>query len=124
MSPTALLQVFRFAIVALTIGLIFTAGWTVKGWKDDSKRMAEVNLAREVKDAFLAHEAVVAQTLEAKLGKLTANRTIIEKHYEKIIENPVYRNVCLDPVGLRVLDAARRGEAPASSASDAVPPAP
>jgi hypothetical protein len=120
-SPAAILQSLKFLCVAATIFATFFAGWTAKTWKDSSQRLAEVTLASEVKEAFHAHEQFVAETLDAKLAKLRANERIIERHYEKVIENPVYRNVCLDDAGLRLIEAARTGAAPASAPTPNVP---
>lgn len=80
------------------------SGWTVRGWYE-AKQIAEARQAVE------RHDSKVAAALEAKLSELKANERIIEREKLKIVDRPVYRNVCLDPDGVRIANASKNGAA-------------
>ncbi len=110
--------------IAAVVGALATAvslGWVVRGWKEGAVTNANLQLIQQFKDEFHAHEQSVAGLLSEKLSTLKGNKTIVEKHFAQIVDRPVYRNVCLDDDGLRILEAARLGAAPASPAASAVP---
>ena len=80
------------------------SGWTVRGWYE-AKQIAEARQAVE------RHDSKVAAALEARMAELKANERIIEREKLKIIDRPVYRNVCLDADGVRIANAAKNGAA-------------
>lgn len=80
------------------------SGWTVRGWYE-AKQIAEARQAVE------RHDSKVAAALEARLSELKDNERIIEREKLKIIDRPVYRNVCLDSDGMRIANAAKNGAA-------------
>lgn len=121
MIPLPSLELVKILVISAVMFALMVLGWTVRGWKEDAARLKEKNAVIAVVDAFHAHEGRVAATLEEKLAQLRANQTIVEKHYAQIVDRPVYRNVCLDDDGLRLIEAARRGEAPASQPAATVP---
>jgi hypothetical protein len=110
----ALLALLAIAVSALT-------GWTVRGWKDDSEELKDVKKTQAVVDAFREHEAKVAGVLEQRLQQLRANQTIVEREREKVVDRPVYRNVCLDADGLRLIEQARTGATAASQPARSLP---
>jgi hypothetical protein len=114
-------EAIKLLIAAGIAAALFVTGWTVRGWKAESDEAREQRLVQQVIDKQRAHESRVAQTLEDKLVRLKANERLVEKHRETIVERPVYRNGCIDDDGVRLIEAARAGKAPASGASAAVP---
>ena len=101
------------------------AGWTLCGWYEDSKDLA----AQNERDAILAlirdKESGIARTVEKRLQELRANERIIEQRTTEIIERPVYRNICIDADGMRIINglaagypAKPVGEMPRKSAED------
>lgn len=96
--------------VVLALVTTFTLGWKTKGWHDDSLALAENAQVDKVMQQFHQHESVVASTLEDKLSQLKANEKVIEHESVKIVDRPVYNNICLDPDGLLLLNKARGGQ--------------
>lgn len=104
---------------AVAAALAFGSGWTAQGWRRDAAelerqedaaelarlRARTADKAAEVHEVFKERERVVYQT--------------ITETVDRIVERPVYRNVCLDPDGLRALGDAIHGRA-----SDPGKPAP
>ena len=69
----------------------------------------------------MERESKVAEKVEDRLADLKANERIIDRGVIREIQNPVYRNVCLPAGGLRLLNAAARGEPVPADAADPVP---
>lgn len=62
----------------------------------------------------------IAAALEVRLSELKANETTIIREREKIVEMPVYRNVCLEPSGVQLANDAKNGRV-TSKPVDALP---
>jgi len=106
------------ALAGLAIG--FTGGWWVQGWRHDSMELERQETARESgRLAARAAEAVSARHEDDKAA-LRAEFKPIYKEVEVVVQKPVYRNVCLDADGLRLLERAVRGPATASQPASAV----
>jgi len=83
------------------VSLIGT-GWKAKGWYEDSKDLHTTKAVEKL-------EKSVATKLEERLASLKANERTVEREKLKIVERPVYRNVCLDDSGVRLANAAKNG---------------
>lgn len=59
-----------------------------------------------------------SQELEAARGKTEIKYKTITKEVEKLVDRPVYRNVCLDADGLRLANSALRPDAPSGEPID------
>jgi hypothetical protein len=62
----------------------------------------------------------IAKAWEVRLSELRSNETTIVHEREKIVELPVYRNVCLDPSGVQLANDAKNGRI-TSKPVDAMP---
>ena len=97
-------------------------------WHDASmSRIAAERAGEKLESAFsviAANKAdeSIAKAWEIRLSELRSNETTIVREREKIVDRPIYRNVCLDPDGLR--DANRALNGGASSGPDRGVPAP
>lgn len=101
------------AIVAAVMA--FSSAWKVQDWRHDAQekqrleaeqetqrmRARSADKASEGHEQFKETERVVYQT--------------ITETVDRIVDRPVYRNVCLDADGLRQLNAAIAGRQPAAS---------
>jgi hypothetical protein len=95
------------AIVAAA--LAFAGAWRVQEWRHDALDKERIEAANELRrerergadNAAASHEAF-------KENERVVYKTITET-VDKIVERPVYRNVCLDADGLRQLNAAITG---------------
>lgn len=95
-------------------------------WHDASvSRIATERAQERLESAFsviAANKAdqSIAATLEARLSELRANETTIIREREKIVELPVYRNICLEPSGVQLANDAKNGRI-TSKPVDALP---
>lgn len=109
---------------ALAIGAVLgfiLLGWVLRGWYSDHLQLARQAGADAAVQAAINHSSVVAATVERQLARLKANQTVIEREKIKLVDRPVYRNVCIDADGLRLLSALAGGYIPAKPAGK-VPP--
>ena len=94
---------------AAALSACFAAGWWVNGLYHDSISLASELAARSVMEAAMSRESTIAATLETRLQELKANETTIIREQIKVVDRPVYRNVCLDGDGVRIANAAKNG---------------
>jgi len=99
------------AAVLLGLALGGTGAWQVQSWRADR---AELKRVEQAKSDFLRREkAAYAPSVaheQFKEKERVAYVTIIET-VERLVERPVYRNICLDADGVRAYNAAARGAA-------------
>lgn len=107
-------------VLALIAGIAF-GGWTARGWYEGKRDLVELKAAQAAIDAAMARESKIAEKVETRLADLKANERIIDRGVIREIQNPVYRNVCVPAGGLRLLNAAARGEPVPADAADPVP---
>jgi hypothetical protein len=113
----------KAAAAALVVGSLLGAwgAWQVQGWRLDAQ---EASFTKAINEARNRQEATAdeassnhAQHTEA----IRAEAQIIYREVPRVVEKPVYRNVCIDPVGLQLISRAIRGAGGASEPAPAVP---
>lgn len=109
------------ALIILAVG--FSAGWGVRGWRADSEELARQEQIRE--DTARHEKAVDAAAVKHEQFKSSAaaREQVVVKEVERVVERPVYRNVCLDDDGLRILNSDIAARTSSGVASSAVPSA-
>jgi len=93
----------RLAVVLVVAGLGFGGGWLVNGWRYEAKESKR--LAQAVEAANRRDKASYDASVNFEKGKEHV-RTVFQKievEVEKIVTRTEYRDMCLDPDGLRVL---------------------
>ena len=112
-------------VAALLAGLALggTAGWQIQGWRRDSADAERVQA--EARDAFRRAERAdgAAVRHETTRAAIRAQQQIITREVERVVESPVYRDVCLDAGGLQLVAQAAAAAASASQPAPAVPAA-
>lgn len=108
---------------AIAGALGFGAAWQAQSWRFDAAEKARIEAELEV----ASMRAVQSDTASASHEKDKAEvqiqfRTII-KEVDRVVEKAVYRNVCLDSDGLRILTDAIGNPAAPSEPAPVVPPA-
>lgn len=100
-------DVYVYVAIALAAAIASgTAVWNVQNWRFDSQRLAAAEQVREV-EKFRRQAANKGATAhEADKVRIHTEFVPITKEVEKIVERPVYKNICLDADGLAVLQQA------------------
>lgn len=100
-------DVYVYVAIAIAAAIASgTAVWNVQNWRFDSQRLASAEQVREV-EKFRRQAANKGATAhEADKVRIRTEFVPITKEVEKIVERPVYKNICLDADGLAVLQQA------------------
>lgn len=93
---------------ALNIAL-FLAGWFINGWYHDSLELVASKAAAGVAEQAASNQFKQAEVLADTLKRLRANERTIYKESVKLVDRPVYSNLCIDADGLRLINAAKNG---------------
>ncbi len=110
------------AAAAVAGALAFGSAWRVQDWRYEAREAERLEQAAEKRrmDAKQVDGAAVGHE-QFKERERVVYQTITET-VDRIVERPVYRNVCIDADGLRALnDAVRGGPADPGVAAPAVP---
>jgi hypothetical protein len=107
------------ATIAAAIG--FGAAWQMQAWRYDSAELERVTAAADIRreDERLANRAATKFEADRSINA-TRTRTITVK-VEKIVDRPVYRNICIDVDGLQLIATAIARSDIASKPGHALP---
>jgi hypothetical protein len=112
----------HLVVGAVAASLAFGIGWKAQGWRRDAAELARQEDAAEMvrRRARTADAAAVSHEVFKERERVVYH-TITET-VDRIVERPVYRNVCLDASGMRALsDAIHGGPVDSGKPSPAVP---
>lgn len=88
----------------VVVASMFSAGWTARGWLEDSKELAAQKAAEFVIDREREREADIAAKVSTLLQNSVVKERVIQKELQPIIERPIYQVDCIDDDGLRVIN--------------------
>ncbi len=113
-----------YAKLGIAIALFafgFLGGWKVEAWRRDSADLERQNKA--VAESVRRDKASYDAGAEHEDFKAKEEIRYVERWRTatKIIERPVYRNVCIDDDGVRIINDAIAGRLPAGEPLSAVP---
>lgn len=112
------------AFYALAAAVIFAAGWgfgsSVTGNSYKAKLFDAKQESEKLRDEDSLRLNTISSVLEATLNEKRIVYRTIEKRIPQIVERPVYRNVCLDDDGLRLINDALAGSIHPAEPANAV----
>jgi hypothetical protein len=109
------------ALIALAIGS--AAGWQVQAWRWRAADADRLELEREARRGQELRADGAAVRHEATRAGLQQQRQVLTREIERVVEVPLYRDVCLDADGLRLVAAAAGAEPDPGQLAPAVPAA-
>lgn len=96
---------------AVAAALAFGSAWKIQDWRHDAAELTRKEDAAElVRLAARKSDVAAVSHEEFKERERVVYQTITET-VDRIVERPVYRNVCLDTSGLRALADTIHGRA-------------
>jgi hypothetical protein len=105
----------------------FTAGagaaWHVQAWRWRAADADRMELEREARRGQELRADGAAVRYEATRAGLQQQRQVLTREIERVVEVPLYRDVCLDADGLRVVAAAAGADPDPGQPAPAVPAA-
>lgn len=87
----------------------FLCGWIASNWQSDSVQLVALKAAQIASQGVAADQLKSAEKIQAELSRLSVNEKVIIKENVKLVDRPVYHNVCLDTDGLFNANAAKNG---------------
>lgn len=97
-------MLYTYAATALVaVGVGFAGGWKTQDWRYgaiEAKRLSAIAEAEKKRDKA---SYVASVTFEKGRTQVETRYQTITETIEKIVDRPIYRNVCLDPDGLQAL---------------------
>ncbi len=118
-------MIYTYVAVALISGACAaTAAWQVQGWRHDSIEHARQVNQRATERLQRQNSNTAAVAHESDKVRIETEYRDVIKEVQRVVEKPVYRNVCLDPDGLSVIgDALARAYNDPGKPGNAVPKA-
>lgn len=116
---------WTYAATAIVVAVLaFSSAWKVQDWRHDAQEKQRLEAEQETQRlrARTADKASEGHE-QFKETERVVYQTITET-VDKIVDRPVYRNVCFDTGGLRQLNAAITGHQPAASEPATAVPGP
>lgn len=103
-------------ILAAGVAIGGTGAWQVQNWRADSAEKQRLEAQAEQRRMREKSAGESATSFEQDRADNEDRTRIVTVTVEKLVERPVYRNICLDDDGLRALnDQIRRAANPAES---------
>jgi hypothetical protein len=97
--------------------------WQVQAWRWRAADAERLELEREARLALERRADAAAQQLEQARDGIRAQQRVITREVERVVESPVYRDVCLDAGGLRLVAEAAGAAASTGQPAPALPAA-
>lgn len=107
------------ALIALVIGA--SGAWKVQEWHFAANEAARLEHEAEVRRLQARQADTAATGYEADRVQIKTEIQTILQEVERVVEKPIYRDVCLDADGLRILESATRGGAATGKPAPALP---
>ena len=115
-------MIYTHAAAALAAAaLAFAGAWKVQDWRYGAQEAARLEQEREARVLRARSVDNAAASHEVEREQVAAEFKVITREVERIVEKPVYRNVCLDDDGLRVIGKAIGASSNPSQPASAVP---
>lgn len=104
MSPLSI-----YVGIALTAAAMSGAGvWNVQNWRFDAKDKQRIEAEAEQRRTNEKAASAASTGFEQDKTKNETRTRTVYVEVDKIVDRPVYRNVCVDADGLRLLNGAIR----------------
>jgi len=115
-------MLYTHAAAAIAGAVIAGAvAWNVNGWRYEAKEAERLQHVAEQarKNERTADKGAAGH--EADKARIRTEFITITEEVERVVQKPVYRDVCLDDDGLRILAGAITGQPAAGQSAPAVP---
>jgi hypothetical protein len=108
MNPFLLKQ----SAIAVVAAVVFTGGWSVRGWYEDSKDLAAAEAIEKSRELMRELANDISKNTETAIGEIRVeNKTVYQQATKEVVRDVVYRDCRLTDDGLRAANQARSGAA-------------
>ena len=100
----------NLVIVAFLSSVVsFTSAWKIQGWKYQAQEAEAIQTIAQADRENKARENKLSEGFEQEKLKIQSQIKTVNKTRERVIEKPIYRNVCFDDDGLQLVKQAISG---------------
>lgn len=96
--------------VAVLLSSCVAVGWQVRGWYEDSERLAVKEMADEMIRRSRLREADIAAAVNNALSSAVLKERTVVRELQPIVERPVYEVNCIDADGLDLINSLSRND--------------
>lgn len=89
-------------LIALVLG--FGSGWKTQGWRWDASEKQRIEQEAKERQRQLERAHASSSVFESKRSANETKYRTVTVTVKEIVDRPVYRNICLDDDGLRVIN--------------------
>ena len=115
-------MIYTHVAAALLAGLLAFAGaWQTQEWRYEAREAQRLEALAETKRMNELAADAGAAGHESDKAAIKTEFITITKEVRRVVEKPIYRNVCLDADGLRILERAISGQPAASQPAPTLP---
>lgn len=115
-------MIWTHVAAALLAGLLAFAGaWQTQEWRYQAKEAQRLEALAEAKRMNELTADAGASGHESDKAAIKTEFRTITREVRRVVEKPIYRNVCLDDDGLRILERAISGKPAAGQPAPALP---
>lgn len=96
----------QLTIIAATIAAViaFGSAWKVQDWRFDAREKERLELAQEAKKMREKTIGEASAGYEKKKEAARVKYVKVIEEVEKIVERPIYKNICIDEDGLKAIN--------------------
>ena len=90
--------------VALAGVLAFGSAWKIQDWRFDAKEKERLEQVQEAKQMREKQISAASANYEKKKEVTRVKYVKVIEEVEKIVDRPVYKNICLDEDGIKLIN--------------------
>jgi hypothetical protein len=96
--------IYTHAAAALVAAVLaFSGAWKIQDWRHGAQEAARLEQEREAQVLRARSVDAAAASHEGEREQLSTAFKVITKEVDRIVEKPIYRNVCIEDDGLMQL---------------------
>lgn len=100
-------MIYNYAITALIAAALSSAGtWKIQTWRFESREKERIEAQLKLRKTQEKAASAASTAFEQDRTKNEKRTRTVYVKVDKIIDRPVYRNICVDADGLRLLNGA------------------
>ena len=96
----------QLTIIAAALAglLVFGSAWKIQDWRFDSKEKERLEQVQEAKRMREKRVVTASANYEKKKEVTRVKYVKVIEEVEKIVDRPVYKNICLDDDGIKLIN--------------------
>lgn len=96
----------QFTLIAAAVSAIiaFGSAWQIQDWRFEAKEKERLEQMQEAKKMREKQISTASAAYEKKKEVTRVKYVTITQEVEKLVDRPIYKNVCLDADGIKAIN--------------------